>query len=294
MNRVFVLGNATIDLSLTVADWPRPGETILASHARRGPGGKGLNQAVAAGRAGAEVTLCAPVGDDADGAFLQQFVAQQTGLTARWRRCATVTDISTIWVSEAGENMIVSSAGCARSIPPSEVPALLAGIAQGDHLILQGNLAADTTLAAALHARSLGARVVLNTAPIGWDMTPVLAATDLLICNQPEAALLTGGGADEAAVRTLLAAGAGQVLLTQGARGALGGDGGDLIHFAAPVVQAVDTSGAGDVTVGFLAGGLVAGLRFADACRLAMQAAAISVTRRGTIESCPMRDEVHG
>lgn len=293
MKRVFVLGNATVDLSLTVKDWPKPGETILASDARRGAGGKGLNQAVAALRAGADVTLCAPIGDDADGAFLERFVALQTGLTARWRRCADVTDLSTIWVCSTGENMIVSSAACARSIVPSEVPDLLGGMGQGDHLVLQGNLAAETSLAAALHARGVGAAVILNTAPIAWDVMPLLPFTDLLICNEPEAALLTNGAAGKDAVMALVDAGAGRVLLTLGPRGAIGGTRGELASYAAPVVQVVDTSGAGDVAVGFLAAGLARGMRFAEACTDAMRAAAISVTRPGTIESCPMRAEIH-
>lgn len=292
MTRVFVLGNATVDLSLRVTDWPRPGETILASQARRGAGGKGLNQAVAAQRAGADVTLCAPIGDDADGAFLEAFVARQTGLAVRWRRCAAVTDISTIWVGQSGENMIVSSADCARSITPSEVPGLLEGIAAGDHLVLQGNLSADTTHAAALHARAVGARVILNTAPIAWDMTRMLALTDLLICNQPEAALLTNGATAEDAVAALLTTEVNQVLLTLGAQGSIGGSRGAVARFAAPAIRPVDTSGAGDVTVGYLVAGLAQGMPFAKACASAMQAAAISVTRPGTIESCPLRDEI--
>lgn len=295
MTRVFVLGNATVDLSLRVTDWPRPGETILASQARRGPGGKGLNQAVAALRAGADVTLCAPIGDDADGAFLRDFAVRQRGLTVRWRPCDAVTDISTIWVSDSGENMIVSSADCARSIAPSEIPGLLDGISAGDHLILQGNLAAEPTLAAALHARASGARVILNTAPIAWDMTPMLAVTDLLICNQPEAALLTGGASESDAVDRLLDAGVDQVLLTLGARGAIGGKRGQIASTAAPAVQVVDTAGAGDVTVGYLVAGLMQGMPFAQACTFAMQAAALSVTRPGTLEACPTRAEVpHG
>lgn len=100
MSRVFVLGNATVDLTLAMPAWPRPGETVLARSLSRGPGGKGLNQAYAAARAGGAATLAAPIGEDENGAYLKAFAAEAGLFAARWRRCGAATDVSTIWVAD--------------------------------------------------------------------------------------------------------------------------------------------------------------------------------------------------
>lgn len=292
MSHIFVLGNATVDLTLVLPVWPRAGETVLAERLIRGAGGKGLNQAHAARQAGAQVTLCAPVGQDADGVFLRETVGDSH--TARWRTCAAPTDVSTIWVGADGENMIASSAQCAHAIDAAEVAGLLEGIAGGDILIMQGNLGAAATVAASRHARGAGARVVLNTAPIVWDMTAAVALADVVVCNAPEVFAITGlSGAG--AARAVAACGP-AVMLTLGADGALVAEGEAVTEIAAPPVKAVDTSGAGDVAVGYLAAALLGGAPLADAARLAVRAASISVTRPGTRSSCPSRSEVdrHG
>ncbi len=288
MSRGFVLGNATVDLTLMLAAWPRAGETVLADRLIRGAGGKGLNQAHAAARAGADVVLCAPVGQDADGAFLRAAVGGR--FAVRWRACAVATDVSTIWVGAGGENMIASSADCARAIGEDELEGLLEGIASGDVLILQGNLAQATTLAACRHARSIGARVVLNTAPIVWDMAGAIAEADVVVCNAPEIHALTD--LSGAAAALAIAERGPAVMLTLGAAGALVAEGGVVRAVPAPRATPLDTSGAGDVAVGYLAAELLRGASLSDAARIAVRAASISVTRAGTSSSCPARNEV--
>jgi ribokinase len=289
--RVVVVGNATVDLIQRMPALPRPGETVLADALERCAGGKGLNQAVAAARAGATVRLIAPIGDDPDGAFLRAALASETGLTAEWHACPAPTDVSAIWIAEGGENMIASSAMAARSLTPEHVAAGLAALAPGDALVLQGNLTADATLAAARLGRDRAARVVLNTAPIAWDMRPLLPLVDVVVANEPEALSLTGlGGAP--ALEALRALGAVCAIVTRGADGALLDAGGGIMPIAAPRVRAMDTAGAGDVTVGTLAAGLAAGGTVADALRLAVAAASLSVTRLGTTPSFPTRAEI--
>jgi ribokinase len=290
MNRVLVLGNATLDVIQRVARLPAPGETLLSSHIARCAGGKGLNQAVAAARTGAPTQLIAPIGKDADATFIAGSVKDETGLDASWLICDAPTDISTIWVAAGGENVIVSSAGCARSVTPDQARRLCDSLASGDVLLMQGNLAADTTHAAAETAKAQGAARVLNTAPIAWDMAPVLGLFDIVIANEGEAAQLTARSASAAA--SLRAAGVRTAIITLGARGALIAENGTETMIDAPRVAAVDTSGAGDAFVGTLAGLVAKGMALPNAVRIAVAAASLSVTRPNTTPSFPSREEI--
>lgn len=291
MKRIFFLGNATVDLTLVLPVWPSSGETVLASSHARGPGGKGLNQAWAAARAGSNVILAAPIGEDDNGTYLTNFAKDTALFEARWRMCTARTDISTIWVDGNGENMIVSSADCARTIGPDEVDALLAGFSAGDLLVLQGNLKADTTIAACRYAVARGGRTILNTAPIDWSMTSLLNLVDVVICNQPEAAMMSGREGQDAAV-ALSKMVRGSVIVTLGKNGAVLIENEGPVHLTAPAVTAHDTSGAGDVAVGFIAATLARGGSLTEAANVAIKAASLSVTRLGTLSSCPTLDEV--
>ncbi len=291
MSCVTVFGNATVDLLQRVAAFPRPGETVLSEGTERCAGGKGLNQALAASRAGASVRLIAAIGEDTDGAFLRTALASEDGLTVDWCMTAAPTDMSSIWIADTGENMIVSSAACARGLREDEALAMLAPVAPGDVLVLQGNLTDFMTMAAARFGRARGARVILNTAPIAWDMRPLLQVVDIIVANQPEARSLTGE-AGEAALTQLLAFGAGCAVVTHGAAGAMFSTGSSIATIPAPAVEAIDTAGAGDVTVGTLAAGIAAGEPVANALSLAIAAASLSVTRPGTSPSFPTRAEM--
>lgn len=283
MSRVLVLGNATVDVVQRVDRLPRPGETRLGSAPRRCAGGKGLNQAVVAARAGAEVALVAAIGRDADGAFLRAAVAGEP-LAAQWIEAEAPTDASSIWVAADGENMILSSAGCAASIDASRADAALARIGRGDWLLLQGNLAAEVTRRAATAARARGAAVVFNPSPITEAPAAILSIADVVVVNEIEAATLGGAAA-------IGAAGAQAVLLTRGAAGATLQVAGNAVPVAAPRVAAIDTAGAGDVVVGTLVALLSRGLPPERAAGLAVRAASLSVTREGTHPAFPTPEE---
>lgn len=293
MSRVLVLGNATLDVIQTVERLPRPGETLLSCGMLRCPGGKGLNQAVAAARTGASVSLAAPVGRDADAAFLAHELSREPGLEIAWRIVDATTDMSSIWVASDGENMIVSTAASAWRLTPEHARSLCADLTPSDILLMQGNLRADTTTAAVEAARARDACTVLNTAPISWDMRPIIGLFDIVIANEGEAAMVTGG--DLAAFwPTLRDRGVGTAVVTLGARGArLFGIGEDSI-IAAPRTRAIDTTGAGDVMVGTLVGLLAQGRDQRAAATTAVAAASLSVTRPGTMPSFPTREEVRG
>ncbi|MFN3673923.1 MAG: PfkB family carbohydrate kinase [Bosea sp. (in: a-proteobacteria)] len=292
MSRVVVFGNASLDIVLTLAAFPQPGETVLAREALTCAGGKGLNQAIAAARAGARAHLIAGIGADDAASRIRASLAAESGLTTSFLPCASPTDLSTIWLDGAGENMIASSNSCAHAVTADDAARELADLAPGDWLVLQGNLTQAATEAAILAGRTAQAGIVLNTAPMqGW-MESVLPKVDILVANDLEARQLTGAQAcDEAAAR-LRDAGCARVVITLGARGALmlGSDG--SLRVPAPAVTAIDTAGAGDMFVGALVASLARQHTMASAMALAVASAAASVTRRGTTTSFPTRDEM--
>ncbi len=290
MNRVFVLGNATLDGVQRAPRLPKPGETLLGGPVHRCPGGKGLNQAVASARTGAPTVLVAPVGGDADAEVLRTAAAGEEGLVARWIAGPAPTDYSAIWVAADGENAILSSAAAAQGLGADEALEALDDLAADDLLMLQGNLSRDVTAAAAAFARRRGGRTVLNTAPIAWDMASVLDAFDVVVANEGEALALTGEPDAPHAARVL---GAGRIaVLTLGAAGAVLARGARLDRVAAPAVRALDTAGAGDVLAGVFAGLLARGGAVERALAVAVVAASIAVTRHGTVPSIPTRREI--
>ena len=290
MNRVLVIGNATVDLILSLPHLPAPGETVLAETGFRCAGGKGLNQAVAAARLGVPTTLVAPIGEDADGRFLREALRSEP-VEAGWLASPHATDLSIISIAAGGENAIVSTAASARWLPSQAAVAAASSLGAGDILILQGNLTETTTRAALRTARAREARVILNTAPIAWDQRGLAFEADIVVANAGEAEFLTGF-VDEAAALSLIEAGASAAIVTRGANDTLLADRSRLVHLPIATVDVVDTSGAGDVTVGTLAGALALGRSLPDALALALAAASLSVTRRGTTPSFPTADEL--
>ena len=290
MSGVLVLGNATLDVIQRVQRLPAAGETMLASATIRCAGGKGLNQAIAAARTGARTRLVAPVGCDGDAVFLAESVAREASLMTTWLACQAATDLSVIWVAQDGENVIVSSADCAHAVTGEQARDVCGALADGDMLVMQGNLKCEVTRLAAQIARARGARCVLNTAPLDWDMTDTLRLFDIITANEGEAKSLTRGAVQlGAAFREL---GVGTAIVTQGPKGALIFDQGRDIRIAAPQVTARDTAGAGDVFVGTLAGLLAQGRTLSDAATIAIHAASLSVTRANTTPSFPTQAEL--
>jgi len=159
--------------------------------------------------------------------------------------------------------------------------------------VMQGNLLPDVTTACLKAARSAGAMTILNPSPLAVGSTPCMDAVRLAVVNAGEAEQLTGTGDAAAAARELIRQGADSAIVTLGAAGCLVAHReGRIDRFAAPTVDVVDTSGAGDVFCGCLAGCLAAGISLAAAARIAVRAAAISVGRPGTLGSCPDRQEM--
>ena len=301
---VTVLGSLNIDISLLVPHLPGPGETVLASAAATfGAGGKGANQAVAAARLGAAVSMAGCCGDDEFGARLRAgLVAEGIGVTGLRAVPGVASGLALITVDPAGENSIAVAAGANGLAGDAEVAAAFAQ--QCDVLVLSAEVPVPVLGAALRRARADGVRTVLNLAPIPDGAAGLLAeCPDWLVVNAQEAAALAGrprdaATADEVApgrdAAAALAAGLrdAHVVVTLGAAGAvLAGPSGTA---AVPGfrVTAVDTVAAGDAFVGALAVALASGLEPAAAVTAACAAGAAAATRRGAQAALPRPADV--
>lgn len=232
-----------MDLVFGLAELPGPGQTVLASSSHSEPGGKGGNQAVAAARAGADVQLVAAVGDDATGGALRKHL-QDNGVGLDGVVSLPVpSGTAAIMVGSSAENMIVVAPG-ANAHLTLDSRQVRAVVADCDVLLLQLEIPPPTALAAARLAKQSGATVMLNASPPGADshlLAELAATTDVVIVNETEAAQWHWPVA--------------HLIITRGADGAVHRTAEGETHVAAPEVEAVDTTGAGDVFAGVLAAG---------------------------------------
>ena len=289
MNRVFVLGNAGVDLVLALPYLARPGETVVASAGRRAPGGKGLNQAVAAARAGGRVIFRAAVGENPEAAFVAAALSHEPLVERQLLAKPYPTDQSIVMVARDGENSIVSLGGCADALTADEAEAFAAAVGPADWLLLQGNLSAVATLAAIQVSRG---RVMLNAAPLRWSVGPLLPYCAVLVVNRVEAEAITGSTDPAEAARRLQAQGCAVALVTLGVEGCLWVDADGLSRMPVAKVRLVDTSGAGDTFCGVLVARLAEGTALAPAVSAAQAAAALSVSRHGAFDAIPAGDEL--
>jgi ribokinase len=281
--RLLVLGNAGWDLPLRLPALPREGETLLGDRLADSPGGKGLNQAVIAARAGAEVLFVAPLGQDREGEALHAALAAEK-LTFMPLPSACRTDLSVLCVAPDGRNLILSTNACADGLSVAEAEAAAARLRAGDMLLMQCGLGQQPTYAAVQLSAARGARVVLNAAPLRWDILPILPLVEVLILNEVEAEAAAGCTGAPAAIR-LRDAGARRVIVTLGGQGVLCADAAGLQRQPAPAAVVRDTTGAGDVFCGTFAAALLAG--HADPVAAAQRAAAWSVQREGCFAAFP-------
>ena len=297
MGRIVNFGSLCIDTVLSVPHLVAPGETLRASGVVRLPGGKGLNQSLAAARAGAPVVHVGRVGED--GADLIALLAD-AGVDVAHIEVApdAPTGHAMIQVAEDGQNAIVILAGANRGMPRALLTRTLDLLADGDWLLLQNET--DWVPEAIAGAAATPARVALNLAPADaaardWPLQGV----DLFILNETEATQLTGELAPDAQLAALAErAPAALVALTFGGDGALlapGPDCGllaDRIQVAAHPVAVVDTTGAGDAFVGALLAALVEGAPCGQALAQANAAGALACGRMGAAVAMPTRARI--
>ncbi|WP_335940898.1 ribokinase [Streptomyces sp. PTD5-9] len=304
MTGIAVLGSTNMDLVAYVARAPRRGETVTGREFRTVLGGKGANQAVAAARAGGEVTMIGVVGNDEYGARLRAGLEHAGVDTDLLHTADGPSGTAHIVVDDLGANSIVvipGANGALTELGPGET----AAIAAAGLLLLQLELPLSVVTQGARTARDHGVRTILTPSPVrpspgagprasGGCPLPseLLDRVDLLVPNEHEAAALTGVTDPRAAAGILLQR-VPAVVITLGAKGCLyAARGGEPARFPAPEVTAVDTTGAGDTFVGALAVALSERRPVPEALAWASSAAALCVQRPGASVSMPYRSEI--
>ncbi|MBP2437272.1 ribokinase [Microbacterium amylolyticum] len=290
LGSVAVLGSANMDLVTQQPRLPLPGETIAGSTFTTGPGGKGLNQAVAARRAGVEVTFIGAVGSDGFGSELRSFLDHEGVGTDTLRTIEGPTGIAIVSVVDGGENSIVIVAGANGADDISAADE--AGIRSSSLLVAQLERPLTLIEKAFALAKDGGATTVLTPAPVDADAVRLLPFTDILVPNETEAIELSGEGDAQSAARALSRQ-VGIVVTTLGAKGAIVATGGEIVAtVAAHPADAVDTTGAGDTFVGAMVAALARGDELSAALAAASAAGAIAVTRFGAAPAAPTREEI--
>ncbi|MGS4946399.1 PfkB family carbohydrate kinase [Meridianimarinicoccus sp. RP-17] len=293
MRRAFVFGNAAIDEVLRVRTLPSAGESVLGQARHAGLGGKGANQAIALSRTGVPTRFVAAVGTDWQGAAIRAALSGEPVDTALVERDDIPSDRSIILAQDNGENVIVTTNACARSLTFDDVAAHVGDMQAGDALLLQGNLDIDVTVDIVAAARARGARVILNPSPFDPAFARVIPGLAALFVNETEAHGLTGLSG-KAAIAALRASGAEQVILTLGAGGAMLGSRDGTVHVPARPVDVVDVTGAGDCFEAVAVGSALRRGTDIDENALtnATLAAAHTVRGFGTVPSFPDADRL--
>lgn len=296
MAGVVILGVFVADTAYRAERMPRMGETILGNSFVLGPGGKGSNQAVAAARMGADVTMITKLGRD-DFADMALKTWADAGVTPHVDQIdGSYTGAAYIFIEEAtGDNAIIIAPGAAATISATDMDRAAAVIQGASVFVTQLEQPMDAAFRALTIARDAGVTTILNPAPAAPLPDGMLALCDYVTPNETETEALTGIAVEtvvdaEKATLALQALGVATPIITLGERGAyLHG------HGLVPAVNAgpvVETTGAGDAFNGGFAAALAEGRNPLDAVRIGCATAGISVTRPGTAPSMPTRAEV--
>jgi ribokinase len=295
--RIVVLGSTNIDHIAKVKKIPAPGETVGDGIYSKAFGGKGFNQAVAATRAGGNVTFLSSVGADEDGkkiiSYLHMFGADTENVIYKKE---SPTGTAFIFVEDGGENSIVVSPGANKELTVEEVKSLGNVIAEADYLVMQMEIPFDCVEAAAEIAASNNTFVLLNPAPARKLTKKLLSMVDLLVVNETESEIISEGTIDslgiERMAEVLVEMGAKSVIITLGANGSYFLNGTEKGKFPAFKVNAIDSTGAGDIFCGALTSYLAECREISDAIKYASAASALSVQKLGAAPSVPCKEEI--
>ncbi len=300
---VRVIGSLNVDLVMHTDRLPRPGETITGATFHIAAGGKGANQAVAAARLGARVAMIGRIGADSFGQVVRDELAAAGVDTSHVSVDSHApTGTAQIVVDAAGQNAIVVASGANHRLPASEVGNASDAWRHAALIVLQLEVPLATVTAAVTVARARGVPVLLNAAPARPLPDDFLAVVDWLVVNEIEAEQLLAAKGSGTPIRTpadaLAAAAALQqpgqhVVVTLGALGAVVVGPGRSLQIAAPVVEAIDTTAAGDALVGALASALRERRSPEEALLQGVLAGSFACTRIGAIPSLPTAAELH-
>jgi ribokinase len=295
--KIVVVGSSNVDLIIKGDKIPEPGETVLGGTFHKAAGGKGANQAVAASRAGGEVTFISCVGNEYGEESIEGFRNDGINVDYVKKDPDVATGIALIMVDENGENSIFVASGANLSLTVSDIQKARQIIKDADVLLMQCEIPIEIVEEAAKIASSAGVITILNPAPAQPLSDELLKCVTILTPNETETELLTGMEVknDSDAVNAasmILAKGVEVVIITIGSKGALLATKDETTIISGYSVEAKDTTAAGDVFNGALAIAIAENKSLNEAIQFANAAAALSVTRMGAQPSAPKREEI--
>ncbi len=299
MRDIVVVGSLNVDVSVQADHIPQPGETVRAGKLGIGPGGKGLNQALAASRLGARVHMVGRVGED-EFADVPEAALRDAGVDASYVRRTPGRHTGTALIvvdAGSGENAIAVAGGANHELSPQDVQDAIAAFRASGVLMIQLELRLETVGAALDLARENALVTLLDPAPALELSDTLLRKVDILTPNESEAELLSGIGvrdpesAAEAGVCLRERTG-GDVLVTLGSAGCIWVWPTGFEYVSTPPVDALDTTGAGDAFNAGLAVGLSRGESIARALRTAVRAGAAATLRSGAASAMPTAKEL--
>lgn len=297
MKKIIVIGSANTDMVVQANSLPLPGETLLGGVFFMCAGGKGANQAVAAARLGGDVQFVAKVGNDIFGKqTIEGLQVENISTEYIFVEDKSPSGVALIMVNEEGENCIVVAPGANAQLMPEDI-LTVQNLKEAEIILMQLETPLETIQAVAKMAKANQQKVIINPAPAQELDEELLQGLFLITPNETEACLLTGVSVtDDAtaskAAEVFLAKGVQNVVITLGKNGAFFQNHDQRIKVDAPIVNAKDTTAAGDTFNGALALALTENMDWEEALHFAVQAASISVTRMGAQASIPFRNEI--
>jgi len=300
--KITVLGSINMDLMIRAAKLPLPGETVIADSKVENPGGKGANQAVAAARMGADVTMIGCVGDDSFAEqLLQNLQAESVDTSHVTRQQNTTSGVAVVMVEASGENAILVVPGANGSVGNAELEQARRVICESDVLLMQLEVPVETVIAAASIARAAGVRVILDPAPapasVPTNIQRELLNVDLICPNQSEAAALLGKPVDSledtvALIEELTKLGPREAIITMAEQGAVVFDGATVQTVPPFEINVVDSTAAGDAFAAGLAVRLAENASLMDAVKFASAAGALAASGAGAQTAMPTRKQI--
>lgn len=297
--KIVVFGSFVVDLAGKTEVLPLPGQTVMGHDFRMGPGGKGSNQAVAAHRAGADVTLVTKLGKDMMGTIATDFYKKE-GMSQEYVFMdeEEQTGIALISVEDRTvQNTIIVIPGACNSITKEEVDKCEEIISQAAFVVFQHEINKDAQEYAINLAYKHGTPVILNPAPAAPIKKEVLEKINTIIPNETEAYVLTGiqvkdKETAEQAAKIFFDCGVKNVVITMGSKGVYANDGENSVLFDSLKVEAIDTTGAGDAFIGGFSAAYADGKSLFDAVKFGNVTGALAVTKNGTATATPYKNEI--
>ena len=284
--KILVFGSYNIDKVYALPHLPERGEMLTSGSLETHVGGKGLNQALALKKAGADVVVAGMVGED--GAFLTDYLTRSGVCAEEIGVAAVSTGHAVIGIDPQGRNQMIIFGGANRAVTEQYCDDVLAKHGDADLLLTQYETACVEYMLRRAHEKGIATAV--NPSPYVDAVRDLpYACIDWLILNEDEGQRITGKTDEDEIARALFALGGSRVILTLGSRGALYYDGETTMKTPAFAVNAVDTTGAGDTFTGYSLFALLSGQSPQEALRIAAAAAAIAVTKKGAAETIPDR-----